>query len=429
MRRILTSSLLGSLCLVLHAGLANAEPRRPTHIACVGDSITFGSHASAPSKNYPSVLQTLVGKSAVVKNFGHSGATMLSTGYGDLPYDKQAEYTAATDFVSKAGANAVVSVVIILGANDSKPINWEPSGKPKNDQQYLKDYRAMVDHFAGLPTKPTVYIGYPLSTGTNPCCTIRGAVIHDQELPLIKQVATEKHVPIIDLNTPTAGHPEYFADGVHPNDNGYAIMAGLVLVGLQREPTVKITSPVAGASVSAGGLSLVADAAAGTVEIAGVEFFEGNQSLGKVAAKPFALPWVASLGTHTVTAKATDKTLANATSASTSFTVAGTGEEAGAAGAAGAENSEGGSPPSSSGGRGTVGGSAGAPLVGGAPSTAGSSGSSGSSGAAEAEPAADTDAGCTCSLPSRRSNRPAFALVAGALGLMILRRARRVNPS
>ena len=58
---------------------------------------------------------------------------------------------------ANAGANAVVSVVIILGANDSKPYNWNPAAG-KNDQQYLKDYLAMVDHFAGLSTKPTVYV-------------------------------------------------------------------------------------------------------------------------------------------------------------------------------------------------------------------------------------------------------------------------------
>src|SRR6187399_1450124 len=119
---------------------AHAEPRKPTHIACVGDSITAGAGASVATKNYPSQLQVLLGNSVQVKNFGNSGSTMLSDGFGDKPYIKQAEYTGATDFVSNAGATAVVSVVIILGANDSKPYNWDPAAG-KNDQQYLKDYR------------------------------------------------------------------------------------------------------------------------------------------------------------------------------------------------------------------------------------------------------------------------------------------------
>ncbi|HWZ87601.1 MAG TPA: GDSL-type esterase/lipase family protein [Polyangiaceae bacterium] len=113
----------------------------PTHLACVGDSITEGFGASSPAMYYPAQLQGLLGNSVQVKNFGHSGTTMLGPGYGDSPYVQTYEYTAATDFVSNAGANAVVSVIIMLGANDSKPSNWEPAGQPKNDQQYLTDYR------------------------------------------------------------------------------------------------------------------------------------------------------------------------------------------------------------------------------------------------------------------------------------------------
>jgi lysophospholipase L1-like esterase len=137
--------------LTLLAATANAEPRRPTHVACVGDSITQGSGASSPSKNYVSQLQVLLGDQVNVQNFGRSGATMLSAGFGDKPYTLDSKYTDATSFVSKAPEGAVVTVLIILGANDSKPINWDPANKPKNDQQFLKDYRAMVDHFSELP--------------------------------------------------------------------------------------------------------------------------------------------------------------------------------------------------------------------------------------------------------------------------------------
>ena len=221
----------GSVPLVPVA--AFAAPRVPTHVACVGDSITYGYGASnQATKSYPAVLQTLFGSGVQVKNFGRNSATMLSAPYGDLPYKDQAEYTAAGSFVSGAGANALTYVVILLGANDSKNYNWAPGGKPKNDQQYLKDYRAMVEHFSGLTPKPLVFLGLPLATGNNPCCSIDGKVIHDEMVPLIKQLATEKNLPTIDLNTPTTGHPEYFGDGVHPTDAGYAIVAGLVHDGL-----------------------------------------------------------------------------------------------------------------------------------------------------------------------------------------------------
>jgi len=111
-------SLISVLSLVLIARRGETQPRMPTHLACVGDSITEGFGASGPPKYYPAQLQGLLGNSVQVKNFGHSGTTLLGPGYGDSPYVQTYEYTAATDFVSNAGANAVVSVIIMLGAND-----------------------------------------------------------------------------------------------------------------------------------------------------------------------------------------------------------------------------------------------------------------------------------------------------------------------
>jgi lysophospholipase L1-like esterase len=430
---VMASSKLGcSLAfgagLVLFAGSAAAEPRRPTHVACVGDSITAGVGASSSAKNYPSLLQGLLGNSVQVKNFGHSGATLLGPGYGDTPYVQQAEYTAASDFVANAGAGAVVDVIVILGANDSKPYNWDQTGKP---EQYLKDYQALVDHFAGLASKPVVYVAYPLATGNSPCCEIRGNVIHDQELPLIQKLATDKHLPIIDLNTPTTNHPEYFGDGVHPNDAGYVVMANLVKKGLDREPMVAIQSPTLGATVAAGMLPLTAHASADTVLISSVEFFEGQTSLGKVTAEPFTLLWAAENGAHTVTAKAVDSTLANATSAPVTFTVgdaaAGSGGSVGVGGAsAGASNG-------GAAGSGTVsGGTANGGSANGGTGTAGaatagsgaSNGGAGNGGAPALTPTnSSADSGCGCALPKTKA--PAGTAAVLLLAWLLAWRGRR----
>lgn len=421
-----------SLVLVLCAPALHAEPRKPTHVACVGDSITAGAGASDPSKNYPSLLQGLLGNSVQVKNYGHSGATMLGPTYGDLPYVNQTEYTAATTFVSDAGANAVVSVIIILGANDSKPFNWEPQGKPKNDQQYKTDYLAMVDHFLNLPTKPTVYVGLPLATGNNPCCSIRGDVIHDQQLPLIKEVAMAKHVPIIDLNTDTLNHPEYFGDGVHPNDAGYVVMAGLVKKGLEREPTVSISSPGATDMLFAGMLPVTAMAAAGTVDITSVELFDGATSLGKVTAAPFTFNWQAAAGPHVLTAKATDTTLANATSEALNITVKDAAPLGGAGGGGGVAGA--------GGGGGALQGGGGASTAGmstGGTSTGGMSGASSGAGGAVAgaggsaatnptTPSATDDAGCGCAVPHPGSHA-SVSLLLLAVSLAALRRSQRAR--
>jgi acyl-CoA thioesterase I len=429
---MLRAPYLASLGILSVLGLsisARAEPRKPTHIACVGDSITAGAGASSTAKNYVSLLQGLEGNAVQVKNFGRSGATMLSEGFGDLPYEKQTEYADATTFVANAPAGAVVSVIIVLGANDSKSFNWEPNGMKRNEQ-FLKDYRAMVEHFAGLPSKPVVYVGYPLATGTNPCCSIRGDVISEQQLPLIKQLAMEKHLPIVDLNTATTNHPEYFGDGVHPNDAGYVVMANLVKKGLDREPKVSITAPSMGGSVPSGMVALTAEVDADYVDVTSVEFFEGATSLGKATAKPFTVSFAATAGMHQITAKAVDATLASGTSAMLTFTaIDGAGGSAGGAGAsAGGAAGGGGSAGSSvAGAAGSgMGGVAGNPGVAGAAASGAPAGGAPAGGAPTSPSSSgnsNSDSSCGCVVAG--GERSSAAWLVAALGLTALGRRRR----
>ncbi len=182
--------------------------RTPTHVACVGDSITFGYGLSSPATaSYPAVLQGLFGSSVQVRNFGVSGTTMMSV--ADNPYQNQQAYTDATTFVSGAGATAVVDVIIMLGTNDSKSYNWMPAPPATRAAQFVTDCTAMVDHFASLPTHPLVYLALPARAFDN-AFGISGAIIHDQMLPLLRQVAAAKGLPVIDVDTPTALHPEFF---------------------------------------------------------------------------------------------------------------------------------------------------------------------------------------------------------------------------
>jgi len=302
------------------AAIAHAQPRMPTHVACVGDSITAGVGASNPANNYPSQLGGLLGGGVTVRNFGHSGATLLTT--GDTPYQKTLEYTNATSFVAGAGDGAVVDVIIMLGTNDSKPNNWNGGDAGTRAAQFAIDLAALVDHFATMPTQPVVYLALPLDALANPY-TISGAVIHDQIIPIINQVAADKGLPTIDLNTPTMGQTSYFTDGVHPNDGGYTVVAGAMRDGLMRVPTVALTSPTEGAMLPAGNVALAADASGGpTVPISFVEFFVGPDSLGGTDVPPYTANWAgAQVGTYALTAIATDDTGASATSDPVNVTV------------------------------------------------------------------------------------------------------------
>lgn len=461
------AAVLTAVVLARGGARASAQPRMPTHVACVGDSITAGNGSSSSTKTYPADLQSLFGSSVHVSNFGHSGATMLSV--GDLPYQNQTEYTAATTFVSNAGANAVVDVIIMLGTNDTKSQNWTGSAGATRMQQFITDTAAMVDHFATLSTHPVVYLALPPKIYSN-SYGIVDSVLTTGVNPALTQVAMQKGLATIDVNTPT-NHPEYFGDGVHPTDAGYVVVAQIMHDGLLRVPQVALTAPMAGASVGGASVTLSATASGGTVPITSVEFLAGTTSIGTSSQSPFMTIWTnAAAGAYTLTAKATDKTGASATSGPVAITVTGNagtgggaggrGSGSGGSGAAGASGGGsgghgglsgggggatgtggmgmggGGTGGAGTGGTGTGGTGTGGTGTGGTGTGGGGTGSGGvgtggvgtggmmATGGSAGSGAAGSDAGCTgCDVgTSQRSRLGAIGILLAALGI---RRARR----
>jgi lysophospholipase L1-like esterase len=362
--------------ITLASSAALAQARMPTHVACVGDSITYGYLASSSSKSYPSDLQTMFGNGVKVMNFGRNSATLLSV--GDLPYINQTEYTAATTFVANAGANAaVVDVIIMLGTNDSKSYNWAPSAGSTRAQQFMTDLAAMVDHFTGLATHPVVFLAVPPAIFTN-SFGISEAVTNNEIAPIIRQVAMQKGTPIIDVHAATASRADLFSDGVHPTDAGYLFLAQVMHDGLLRVPSISITAPTSGASIAGTTVGISANASGGTVPITSVQFLAGTSAIATVAQSPFTTMWMnVAPGPYSLTAKATDKTGAATTSSAVTITVSGGSGAGGAAGGAGASGAGG----AGRGGAGADGGSSGNGASGGrGGSTGGGSGTSGAAG-------------------------------------------------
>ena len=101
-------------------------PSQAKTIACVGDSITYGSTSSDPSStSYPPNLSRMLKGTMDVYNFGVSGATMKKD--GDLPYWEQSAYDDAL-------SSNPDYVVIQLGTNDAKTYQWD-------EDKYLEDYQ------------------------------------------------------------------------------------------------------------------------------------------------------------------------------------------------------------------------------------------------------------------------------------------------
>lgn len=196
-------------------------------VACVGDSITFGAGIQdRESNSYPAQLSRLMGAGYDVRNYGVSGATMLEK--GDVPYLHRGEYTNALVFAPDI-------VVIMLGSNDSKHLDaGSPANAPENwahKAEYVPDYEKLIASFRQANSKVNVFVCLP-PPAFSQHWGINDRTIHDEIIPLIRQIAGDANAKVIDLNTPLAGKPEFFSDTIHPNSAGAKLMAATVCQAL-----------------------------------------------------------------------------------------------------------------------------------------------------------------------------------------------------
>jgi lysophospholipase L1-like esterase len=192
-----------------------ADRAAKIRVACVGDSITYGSGLKNPAtESYPAVLQTLLGPKYDVKNFGVSGATLLKK--GDKPYDKQKAYKDALEFKPDI-------LVIKLGTNDSKPQNWDTH---KGD--FAGDYKAMIDAFRTANPRVKVHCAFPVPVYPPGAFKIRDEIVKPEIIPQVRKVAEENKCEVIDLYAALSDKAKLFPDKVHPNAEGAALIAKAV---------------------------------------------------------------------------------------------------------------------------------------------------------------------------------------------------------
>jgi lysophospholipase L1-like esterase len=177
-------------------------------VACIGASTTQGSGAPA-GQSYPDQLGRLLGDEYEVRNFGKSGAGALRQ--GNPTYWNSAEFNAATAYQPDI-------VINWLGGADSKAASWDA-----HEGEFLGDYKGMIQHFQGLPTRPRVIS--MLSVALYDDAGVRKRVLEGEVNPLQRQGAMETGSPLVDTKAVVDGHPEYFADGVHLKAIGYAAVA------------------------------------------------------------------------------------------------------------------------------------------------------------------------------------------------------------
>lgn len=221
-----------SLFLLFIAVQYVAAQKKVIKIACIGNSITYGVGTRNPAKDsYPAVLGQMLGDGYEVRNFGVSARTMLMK--GDNPYMKEERYRQALDYHPDI-------VTIKLGTNDTKPQNW----RYKSD--FKKDMETMIRTLRALPSKPEIYLCYPIPAyavqwGINDSIIVHGV------MPVINRLAAKYGLKVIDLHTPLTGMKECFADNVHPNEKAAVRIAQAIYRQLTgEEPPAHVSQPFPG---------------------------------------------------------------------------------------------------------------------------------------------------------------------------------------
>lgn len=187
-------------------------------IACVGNSVTE-ARSLPEGKDYPSILQGLLGKDYEVRNYGVSGSTLLTNGH--RPYIKSEKYAASLAFKADI-------VIISLGLNDTDPRNW-----PNYSEEFIADYNALIDSYLLEGTSKKIYIciNSPIFSGHKRF--LSGTRDWYDLIQLeIQKVAQSRNLPLIDLREPLYRRIDLFDDFIHPSEKGTEIIAKTVFAHL-----------------------------------------------------------------------------------------------------------------------------------------------------------------------------------------------------
>ena len=179
------------------------DSNEKVRVACIGDSITYGSFLKDPNDFYPSQLHLKLGDRYDVRNFGVSGANVLKQ--GNIPYVKYKAFGDAIAF------NPHI-IVILLGTNDTDPCNW------KYKQNFLIDYSSIINVFNKANTRVFACLPTPRAGEQN-------LIITKEVIPAVRQAAQSSSISTIDLYAVLSEKKELLLDGLHPNPQGAGLIA------------------------------------------------------------------------------------------------------------------------------------------------------------------------------------------------------------
>lgn len=205
---------------VLASGCGPSAPADAVRIACVGDSITWGSIIrDRPHNSYPGQLARRLGKGYVVANFGASGSFVLRS--SPKPFREDPFFEQSLAFKPNI-------VVLSVGTNDAKPEIWQAG-----ERNFYSSLAQLVEEYRSLPEHPRVILALPPPLFSQ---RERGKNLDRALRPVMRRLASDLGIEVIDLAKPFKGRKDLFWDGIHPNIKACGIMANTVAKTISKRP-------------------------------------------------------------------------------------------------------------------------------------------------------------------------------------------------
>ena len=201
--------------------LSSSGKKDIIHVACLGDSITFGTGSADPTiHSYPAYYQKMLGYDYYVEKYGAPSNSLIET---DSP-----SYLNHAYFTKSAEANPDV-VIVMLGTNDTRPTRWADSAhkdwsNPVRSQTFLASGDKLVANYRNV--NPDVQIIFATCPYVPQAADWTANLINYGN-PHIKQVAANNNCQVIDIFSYTKKNVTMFTggDGLHLKDEKYEMLA------------------------------------------------------------------------------------------------------------------------------------------------------------------------------------------------------------
>jgi hypothetical protein len=255
-----------TLAFGITALCATRATAAPIKVACVGEHTTHSDEYTemnretvpAGKQEYPVFLQTLLGSSYDVRNFGDCCSTVVEN-YSGGPVHPFVNGAPAGKGPGYKESLAFLPDIVIIGSWGKH--DW---GQGKENQvptfnlaTFQADYDDLVQRYMKLSSHPKVFVSLPIPIPNGNGTARENGVTTESVLPAIRAVAAKYSLPIVDLYNTFLNHKELFApgDGEHLTQaEGFPKLAATVHAAMMASASSGAgTGPDAGGTATGGG--------------------------------------------------------------------------------------------------------------------------------------------------------------------------------